>query len=92
MELEAIGVLANTVVILAGGIVILVKNRKNNRSNNQRPNNQVPREKFDEQVSTCTKRFLDISREAGEVSANVKGIRKSIENIERELSSKGEVK
>lgn len=76
MELETIGVLANSVVLLAGGIVILIKSRN-------KTNSKVSQRKFDDQVSTCTERFLDIAEKSGQVGADIKSIKKSIEAIEK---------
>ena len=77
MELEALGILGNTVLILAGGIVALVKTRNKN--------NKLSQDKFDEQVHTCTERFLNIADGTGQVRADIKSIKESIKSIEKKI-------
>lgn len=80
-DLTTIGLLGNTVLILVGLVVFLIKNRKNG-------NGRVAQTKFDEHQAICTERWMEVAEDRGKVDRALDSIDKRLENIEKCMNGK----
>ena len=91
-DLSTLGLMANTVVILAGVIVLLAKSKKNGKAPDEvskvRGDVDEVYERLNKQVAVCTERFLKDGRELAQISTDVGNIKESIERIEKGLNGK----